>query len=48
MAALCLDASLETLRDKLERTALAEIPEETLVQKQPPLRPSRLIVSSTG
>ena len=34
--------------DRLEQTALAQVPEETLVQKQPSLQPSRLIFSSFG
>jgi hypothetical protein len=73
MAALCLDACLQTLRSLWCRrmlrlqgdfrrclhkgspqalqavvTLLAQVPEETVVQKQPSLQHSRLIVFSFG
>ena len=35
-------------RDRLEQTALAQVPEETVVQTQPTLKSSRLIVSRIG
>ena len=34
--------------DSWEQTALAQVPEGTVVQKQPSLQPSHLIVSSFG
>jgi hypothetical protein len=34
--------------NRREQTVLAQVPEETLVQKQLTLQPSRLIVSSCG